>query len=103
MIPLHKRVASRFLKLADQQVQDEPIENDTAFGGKGPFILPDEHIAGMVVPKGGSSCANCRFADVRDDGPHCTESNWVAWNGGESRLPVDDPETYCSDWYQSSK
>jgi hypothetical protein len=69
-------------------------------GGRGPFILPDTHVAGMRVPKGGSSCANCRFARKLKDGPHCMNTYWITWNGGQSRLPVDDPSTYCSDWYE---
>ena len=70
------------------------------YGGDGPFQLPRDHEAGMRVPKGGSSCANCRFLDERDDGPHCKEENFVVWTAGETRLPVDDPSTYCSDWWR---
>ena len=70
------------------------------FGGKGPFVLPPHHVAGMVVPRGGSSCANCKFARMRDDGPHCDNIYWIEWNGGNSRLPVDDPRRYCSDWWE---
>ena len=78
-------------------------EEKGEYGGKGPFELPDNHKAGMIVPKGGSCCANCKFMEMRKDGPHCTASYWVQWNGGDSRLPVDDPETYCSDFWMPKK
>lgn len=69
------------------------------YGGAS-FELPPNHSAGLVVPKGGSSCANCKYGDSRTDGPHCTSSYWVRWHNGNSRLPVDDPETYCSDFWE---
>lgn len=72
------------------------------YGGKGEFQLPDNHTAGVKVPKGGSCCANCKYGEMKDDGPHCNNKYWVEWNGGNSRLPVDDPETYCSDWWEQS-
>lgn len=101
MSELHKRVAARFLKIIGQDLDEEdPVEEEGVFGGKGPFNLPDDHVAAIKVPKGGSCCANCHFGEMRDDGPHCNEPNWTVWNGGNSRLPVDDPETYCSDWYK---
>lgn len=64
------------------------------------FVLPAGHKPGMRVPKGGSSCANCRFASVQPDGPYCTEKNFIKWNGGTGRLPVNDASTYCSDWWE---
>jgi hypothetical protein len=67
------------------------------YGGMGEFILPDDHKAGMVVPKGGSSCANCRFAST--DGKHCLNVYWVEWNGGNPAIPAPADE-YCSDWYE---
>jgi hypothetical protein len=73
---------------------------DNNYGGKGKFELPPNHIAGVKVPKGGSCCANCKFGEMRDDGPHCNSTYWIEWNGGSSRLPVDDPETYCSDFWE---
>lgn len=65
----------------------------------GPFILPRDHVPAIRVPQGGSSCANCAWAQVRPDGPHCVEPRFALWNKG-TRLPVDDPSTYCSDWYE---
>lgn len=66
------------------------------YGGK-KFELPKTHEAGMKVPKGGSSCANCRFAGA--DGKNCMNKYWVEWNGGETRLPAP-ADSYCSDWYE---
>jgi hypothetical protein len=67
------------------------------------------HKMGTVVPHGGSSCGNCRFASVQEDGPHCLNARWVnhpksmGGGGGESRLPVDDPTNYCCDlWARAS-
>lgn len=92
----------RRLKLTIREALGDE-EKKSEYGGEGPFELPDDHVAGVKVPKGGSSCASCRYGEAKDDGPHCTNTYWVAWNGGESRLPVDDPETYCSDWWEEKK
>jgi hypothetical protein len=59
------------------------------------FSLPEGHAPGMRVPKGGSSCANCRFYGAGK----CGEPNFVAWSGG-SRIPAPSPDEYCSDWWQ---
>lgn len=74
-----------------------------SYGGEGAFALPADHVAGLRVPAGGSSCANCRFLEAKDDGPHCAEENFVRWNGGETKLPVTDPATYCSDWWRGAQ
>lgn len=92
--------ADKIKKLA-QGFENKYLKRETPnYGGKGKFHLPTNHIAGVIVPKGGSMCGNCKFGDMRDDGPHCTSTYWVEWNGGESRLPVDDPTTFCSDWWE---
>jgi hypothetical protein len=67
------------------------------YGGAGEFVLPANHKAGMKVPKGGSSCKNCKF--LSEDQLHCGEKNFIKWNGGDSELPYPADE-YCSDWYQ---
>ena len=64
----------------------------------GEFVLPPNHQPGMRVPKGGSSCANCKYGEVREDGPHCTNNYFVDWHG-ESKLPAPADE-YCSDWWE---
>jgi len=113
---LAKRVAARYLhilaaqdqeQLQQDQVQDQNQQDDEegvekAFGGVGPFFLPDEHVAGMRVPKGGSCCANCKFGSTgEDDTSRCVEPNFVAWNGGDE-LPAPADE-YCSDWWQPAE
>lgn len=66
----------------------------------GSFVLPAYHEPGVRVPHGGSSCANCKYLRlVRNGEPHCWEPHFATWNGG-TRLPVDDPNEYCSDWWQ---
>ena len=63
------------------------------------FVLPPNHVPAMVVPHGGSSCANCKYVYYdRRDLPHCKDPGFVIWNRG-TRLPVDDARDYCSDWY----
>ncbi len=67
------------------------------FGGKGPFALPDDHVAAIQVPKGGSCCQNCAHVDA--EGHACKDPNYVAWNGGDSSLPDLPLDEICSDWY----
>lgn len=87
-------------KIIKEEASDDADEGE--FGGKGPFELPEEHLAGMPVPKGGSSCANCMFLKMVGKQPHCMNELFKQWNGG-SRIPTDDPESYCSDWYSTEK
>ena len=65
--------------------------------GGGEFTLPANHKAGMRVPSGGSSCANCHF--LGPDAASCENTHWVAWHGGDACLPAPAHE-YCCDWYQ---
>ena len=58
-------------------------------------VLPAGHSPGMRVPKGGSSCANCRFGQ---EPGKCAEPNFQRWNGGPD-LPAPNDE-YCSDFWQ---
>jgi ADP-ribose pyrophosphatase YjhB (NUDIX family) len=60
---------------------------------------PRDHKAGMRVPKGGSSCASCKY--VSDDGKDCSNIHFRVWNGS-SHLPAPADE-YCSDWYEPKK
>jgi hypothetical protein len=57
--------------------------------------LPRGHSPGLRVPRGGSSCASCRYGDARTN--TCREPNFIRWNGGPD-LPADARE-YCSDWW----
>lgn len=62
--------------------------------------LPRGHSPGLRVPRGGSCCANCQFGDAARN--ECREPNFIAWNGGDARLPARADE-YCSDWWQARK
>ena len=57
----------------------------------------DAHRPGMRVPRGGSSCSNCRL--ISADRLHCTSPEFIAWRRGDDRLPAPADE-YCSDWYE---
>jgi hypothetical protein len=61
---------------------------------KGEFKLPADHKPGMVVPKGGSCCANCKYWDGED----CENGYFRKWNGS-GNIPTD-PNSYCSDWWE---
>jgi len=63
------------------------------------FDLPKNHKPGMVVPKGGSSCAKCRF--LGEDGKTCDNKYFIKWNGS-NKLPAPADE-YCSDWFEVGK
>lgn len=74
-----------------------------AFGGKGKFLLPLDHRAGMAVPTGGANCATCTALRMDDGTPRCAAPEFVTWNGGDDAIPGGDPEHYCSDWYTPKK
>jgi hypothetical protein len=63
---------------------------------KGDPTYPADHKAAMRVPKGGSSCASCKY--VSDDGKDCSNTHYQAYNGSK-HLPAPADE-YCSDWYE---
>jgi len=87
-----RRVALRLI------AQDEGGGDESGqYGGKGPFNLPEDHVAAIQVPKGGSSCQNCRFVDVENHA--CNEPNYITWNGGDPSLPDLPLDEICSDWY----
>lgn len=64
------------------------------FNGPGNFELPPNHKPGIKVPKGGSSCSNCKFWN----GSECTNEYFIKWNGSGT-IPAP-PDEYCSDWYE---
>jgi len=66
------------------------------YGGRGAYRLPLAHRGGVVVPRGGSSCSNCRF--LGNDGVSCMERNFQEWNGG-LKLPAP-ADQFCSDWWE---
>lgn len=60
---------------------------------------PEDHKAGMRVPKGGSSCQSCEY--LAGDGKECSNEYFQKWNGS-NKLPAPADE-YCSDWYEPEK
>ena len=60
---------------------------------------PKDHVAGMKVPKGGSSCASCEY--LAGDGKECSSEHFQKWNGS-NKLPAPADE-YCSDWWEPKK
>lgn len=69
---------------------------------KGEATYDTDHEPGMRVPKGGSSCATCKF--LSSDRKHCSEKHFQKWReslGAEdpSALPYPADE-YCTDWYE---
>lgn len=61
-------------------------------------VLPPNHRLGMVVPRGGSSCAKCRFLATPAT---CGNAGFVKWNGGP-RLPAE-ADRYCCDLYEARR
>ena len=72
-------------------------EEKDAYGGA-VFELSPKHKGGMMS-KNGFSRAVCEYLEMKDDKPHCGNEYYIKWNSGKTRLPVDDPKTYCSDWF----
>ncbi len=82
-----KEVANKFNKLKAKK---------KTYGGT-VFNLPEEHKAGLRVPKGGSSCASCEY--LGKDKKTCTNKFWIAWHDNNPKLPLPADE-YCSDWWE---
>lgn len=82
------------------------LQKAAEYGGPGPHMLPRDHTPGVVTPMGGSSCANCKYAESRDDGPHCTNKMYQKWAGTSELIDpstkkrVMNADTYCSDWWE---
>lgn len=71
----------------------------------GEFELPPGHMFGMKVPKGGSSCAKCKF--LSEDKKHCGSNYFRLWreslgveNPSEIPAPADE---YCCDVFTATK
>jgi hypothetical protein len=62
----------------------------------GKVYFPTDHQAGMKVPKGGSSCANCKY--LGEDEKSCESKYYKIWHGSKE-LP-EPADEYCSDWYE---
>jgi hypothetical protein len=61
---------------------------------KGDVEYPKDHVPGMKVPKGGSSCSKCEYFV---EGGNCRNEYFIKWNGS-SKIPAP-PDEYCSDWF----
>src|SRR6266436_1413795 len=67
----------------------------SAWDGMVKPTYPSDHEAGMRVPKGGSSCASCKYLEGKDK---CNNKYFIKWNGSKN-LPLP-AEEFCSDWYE---
>jgi hypothetical protein len=81
----------------------DPKEQEAVWGqlltksleASGEVSYPDDHKAAMRVPKGGSSCASCKYLEGTNK---CNNEYFIKWNGSKD-LPFPADE-YCSDWYE---
>lgn len=55
-------------------------------------------IAGIKVPKGGSSCSSCKYLKDRE-AKICGEPNFIHWNFGSDKIP-GAIDAYCSIWWE---
>ena len=60
---------------------------------------PRDHKPGMRVPRGGSSCASCKFH--KEEGNRCTNFYFKKWHGSD-KIPAP-ADQFCSDWYESER
>lgn len=74
----------------------EPATSAPPSAGHPAPTFPADHVPAIRVPKGGSSCATCKFVSL--DLLHCASADYVKWNNGSPDLlwPADE---FCSDWY----
>lgn len=70
-------------------------------GGNGNPTYPSDHKPILRVPKGGSSCANCRFVNIKEHS--CGSPHYAKWNNGSHRLPKLPLDEMCSDWYEKGR
>jgi hypothetical protein len=59
---------------------------------------PADHMAGMRVPKGGSSCSSCEY--LGDNQKTCKNDYFTRWN--QSNVLPAPADEYCSDWYEEA-
>jgi hypothetical protein len=82
----------------DADVDERSRSRSPMHGGPEVKIdVPDDHLPLIPTPKGGSSCANCRFVDA--EAHECNSPEYVEWNGGPE-LPSRDLDSMCSDWWE---
>lgn len=70
-----------------------------AYGG-GEYEVPSDHLAAMKVPNGGACCTNCEYWAKGKNGEEgkCLNKMYEKWAGTAS-IP-EDPNEYCSDWWE---
>lgn len=74
-----------------------PVEttfSDVRRMGKKP-TYPADHKPALQVPKGGSSCANCKHYDGAG---HCKSPDYKRFYGTDV-IPMP-PDEWCSDWWE---
>lgn len=61
--------------------------------------VPDNLVKelGAKVPKGGSSCASCKFLKPE---MHCGSEYFIKWNDGSDKIPAKHADEYCSIWWE---
>ena len=63
----------------------------------GEIYYASDHVPGMAVPKGGSSCKSCEY--LKDPKKKlCRNQFFIAWN--KSEVIPGEIDSYCSDWYE---
>lgn len=62
----------------------------------GEILFPADHVPGIKVPKGGSSCESCEY--LKDAKKRlCGNQYFIGWNKSDViPEPIDE---YCSDWF----
>jgi hypothetical protein len=81
-------------KLLKKFIKESQITEE--YGGPGNYSVPDDHLAGLRVPKGGSCCANCEYWIAKEE--ICTNTHYQEW-AGTNKIPYPADE-YCTDWYE---
>lgn len=81
--------------------RDARADRALAYGG-GAYQLPADHLAAMMVSKGGSSCSSCDFFDA--DGKRCKSEDYQRWAGTDKLVNPESgaevpPDEFCSDWW----
>lgn len=77
-----------------------PNPEDAGGGSKKKICYPASHQVGVEVPKGGSSCASCKW--LSKDAKHCEEQQFVKWLG-TSELPFPANRYCCDLWTDAPK
>jgi hypothetical protein len=96
----YKRHGESFLRRYATSFQGDLAETLRQSLKAGEATYPDDHKAAMQVPKGGSSCASCKY--VSEDKKECSNEYYIKWNDGSKKLPLPADE-FCSDWWEPKK